>query len=143
MPKKRKINVVIDANWYISACINKNSRRTLYHTILKNTHLQIFYSTELLQEFEGVITRKKFAKMIAPHQVVRFISLSMLFLKEVPVTAKPTLVRDAKDDYLLGICESCNADFLITGDADLLTLETYKNTTIVTMGQFVRLLNLL
>lgn len=143
MPKKRKINVVIDANWYISACINKNSRRTLYHTILKNTHLQIFYSTELLQEFEGVITRKKFAKIIAPHQVVRFISLPMLFLKEVPVTTKPTLVRDAKDDYLLGICESCNADFLITGDADLLTLETYKNTTIVTMGQFVRLLNLL
>jgi uncharacterized protein len=76
MPKKRKIDVVIDANWYISACINKNSRRTLYHTILKNTHLQIFYSTELLQEFEGVITRKKFAKIIAPYQVVRVYAVS-------------------------------------------------------------------
>lgn len=105
MPKRRKINVVIDANWYISACINKNSRRTFYHKILKHTHLQIYYSTELLQEFEGVITRKKFSKIIAPNQIVRFITLALLFMKEVPITTKPTLVRDAKDDYLLGICE--------------------------------------
>ncbi|MCP1385848.1 putative toxin-antitoxin system toxin component, PIN family [Runella salmonicolor] len=143
MPKRKKINVVVDANWYISACINRNSRRTLYYTVLKNTHLQIYYSAELLQEFEGVITRKKFSKIIAPNQIIRFMSLAMLFLKEVPIITKPTLVRDSKDDYLLGICESCNADFLVTGDADLLSLETYNNTTIVTMGQFVNLLNLM
>ncbi|WP_162793803.1 putative toxin-antitoxin system toxin component, PIN family [Runella rosea] len=143
MPKRKKINVVVDANWHISACINRSSRRTLYHTVLKNTHFQIYYSAELLQEFEGVITRKKFSKIIAPNQIIRFMSLARLFLKEVSIRTTPALVRDSKDDYLLGICESCNADFLVTGDADLLSLETHNNTTIVTMGQFVKLLNLM
>lgn len=143
MPKRKKISVVIDANWYVSACISKNSRKTLYYKILKNSHLQVYYSAELLHEFEGVITRKKFSKIITPNQIIRFISLAMLFLREVSITSIPTVVRDKKDDYLLGICESCNAHFLVTGDDDLLSLETYKNTTIVSMGQFVKLLALL
>ncbi|MBB5287584.1 putative PIN family toxin of toxin-antitoxin system [Rhabdobacter roseus] len=40
----------------------------------------------------------------------------------------PKVVRDSDDDYLLGICTSCQADFLITGDQDLLTLKTYQET---------------
>ena len=52
-------------------------------------------------------------------------------------------MRDEKDDYLLGICESCNADFLVTGDEDLLILGTYQSTTILTMSQFVQLLALI
>jgi putative PIN family toxin of toxin-antitoxin system len=143
MPKRKKINVVIDANWYISACISKNSRKTLYHKVLKNSHLQVYYSPELLHEFEGVITRKKFSKIISPNQILRFISLAMLFLKEITIASIPAVVRDEKYDYLLGICESCNAHFLVTGDDDLLSLGIYKNTTIVSMAQFIRLLSLL
>ena len=97
MPKRKKISVVIDANWYVSACISRNSRKTLYHKILKNSHLQVYYSAELLQEFEGVITRKKFSKIITPNQIIRFISLAMLFLREVSITSIPTVVRDKKE----------------------------------------------
>jgi len=143
MPKRKKINVVIDANWYVSACISRNSRKTLYHKVLKNSHLQVYYSPELLHEFEGVIARKKFSKIISPNQVIRFTSLAMLFLKKVVISSIPSVVRDEKDDYLLGICKSCNAHFLATGDGDLLSLGSYKNTTIVSMAQFIRLLSLL
>ncbi|MCD8539961.1 MAG: hypothetical protein LRY55_09480, partial [Leadbetterella sp.] len=63
---------MIDANWYVSACINRTSRRTLYYKILKNKQFQVFYSKELLEEFEGVITRSKFQKLISRHQFFRF-----------------------------------------------------------------------
>ena len=72
MPRKKTIKLVIDANWFISACISRNSRRTLYYKILKNTHLQVYYSPELLTEFEDVISRPKFSKVIKPNQVARF-----------------------------------------------------------------------
>jgi putative PIN family toxin of toxin-antitoxin system len=82
---RKKIRVVIDANWYISACISRNSRKTLYYNIFKNNHLQVYYSKELLQEFEGVITRKKFVKIISLNQIVRFISFATIFLKEITI----------------------------------------------------------
>lgn len=140
---RKKIRVVVDANWYISACISKNSRRTLYYRVFRNPHIQVYYSKELLREFEGVISRKKFSKTILPNQVMRFISLATLFLKEVKISSIPSVVRDANDDYLLGICDACDAHFLVTGDDDLLSLETYQNTTIVSMGQFIKLLAIL
>ncbi|GAB4028855.1 hypothetical protein GCM10028773_63940 [Spirosoma koreense] len=55
----------------------------------------------------------------------------------------PSLSRDEADNYLLAIAESSQADFLITGDNDLLTLGTYQNTTIVTMGQFLQIVSLI
>ena len=143
MPGRKKISIILDANWYISACISRNSRRTIYYKILKNLRLQIFYSSELLEEFEGVISRRKFSKIISPDQVVRFKAFTFLFLTRIQIKAIPHVVRDMKDDYLLGICDACKADFLITGDSDLLVLGTYDNTTIITMGQFLRMLPLI
>jgi len=138
MPGKRKINLVIDANWYISACISRASRRTLYYLILKDQRFHVFYSKELLEEFEGVIARPKFQKLVTRHQVFRFKSFLLLFLKITRIYFVPDEVRDADDNYLLGICDSCRAQYLITGDKDLLVLGNYKNTAIITMSQFIR-----
>ena len=141
MQKKRKINIVIDANWYISACINRNSRQVLYHKILKKKHIHVYYSDELLAEFEGVISREKFRKIISLKQANRLIQFVLLFVRKVEIKTIPKLVRDSNDDYLLGICESCKADYLITGDKDLLVLKSYNNTLIFTMGEFLNLIN--
>lgn len=140
MPERKKVNIVLDVNWYISACISRSSRHTLYYKILKNQHIEVFYSRELLQEFEGVISRPKFRKIISYDQAIRFRSVSFLFLTSVVIKSIPKVVRDVKDDYLLGICESCHADFLVTGDTDLLILKSYGNTAVVTMNEFLQLL---
>lgn len=138
MPGKGKINLVIDANWYVSACISRNSRHALYYHILKDQRFQVFYSKELLEEFEGVIARPKFQKFITRHQVFRFRSLLLLFPKMTKIHFVPDVVRDTDDNYLLGICDSCQAQYLITGDKDLLVLKNYKNTSIVSLGQFIK-----
>ncbi len=143
MPGEKKVNLVLDANWFISACINSRSRRTLYYKILSNDQLHTFYSSELLAEFEGVISRKKFAGIITPAQVGRFQALTLPLMNRVSPTLIPATSRDPDDDYLLGICKTCQADFLITGDDDLLTLGTFEQTTIVSMGQFLQILPLL
>ncbi len=82
-------------------------------------------------------------KIISSNQIVRFISFATIFLKEITISEIPTVVRDRNDDYLLAICEACDAHFLVTGDDDLLSLEIYKNTTIVSMSQFIKLLTIL
>ncbi|CCG98090.1 hypothetical protein FAES_0076 [Fibrella aestuarina BUZ 2] len=143
MPSRRTIRVVLDANWFISACLSRKSRRTVYYHVLRNKRIRAYYSPELIDEFDGVMSRPKFAKYIAPAQVARFRVLALLFMTKVTPAAIPATSRDAKDDYLLGICKASNADFLITGDDDLLTLGTFEQTVILSMGQFLQTLSLL
>jgi len=141
MLNREKIKVVLDANWYISACISRKSRRTIYYEILSNPDIDVFYSAELLEEFKDVIYRVKFAKIMNPSQVQRFKSLILLRLKRVSIGTISRLVRDVKDDYLLAICEKVKADYLITGDKDLLVLGSYQHTRIVTMSYFLQILS--
>lgn len=141
MSKEKKLKLVLDANWYVSACISRKSRRTLYYDILKNPRFDVFYSTELMAEFDRVIQRPKFVKVIAPKYIDYFKAVAMRYLREVAIGEVPTLVRDRNDNYLLGICQSCQADFLITGDLDLLVLGSYQNTSILTMGQFFQVIS--
>ena len=63
MAKKKRLKIVLDTNWYVSASINRHSRRRLYDLLI-NEKLTIFYSGELLAEYESVISRKKFEKFI-------------------------------------------------------------------------------
>ena len=96
----------------------------------------MFYSSCLMDEFSDVIKRPKFSKYISYKQVNRFKIIVLKYLKKTQDGIAPEIVRDMDDNYLLGICESCKADFLITGDQDLLVLGEYRHTKIVTMWQF-------
>ena len=49
-------------------------------------------------------------------------------------------VRDAKDLYLLSLAETVSADYILTGDKDLLTLERHQNTRIMSLTAFALLL---
>ena len=46
-------------------------------------------------------------------------------------------IRDIKDLYLLSMAESIPADYLVTGDQDLLVLRNHLGTKIITYEEFV------
>lgn len=48
----------------------------------------------------------------------------------------PTSCRDKDDLHILGLAHHSSADFIVTGDKDLLELVRYKNTEIVTPREF-------
>jgi predicted nucleic acid-binding protein len=81
--------------------------------------------------------------VIKPNQVARFKAFTLFYRQEVFLGTISQLSRDGDDDYLLAIAESCQADFVITGDDDLLTSGIYQNTTIVTMGQILQIITLI
>jgi uncharacterized protein len=132
---KKTKRIILDTNWYISATINRKSRRTLYE-ILTDKRFTVLCSKELIEEYLTVISRPKFVKMITKHQYLRFIKLTLTALKEVFISSKIELSRDKKDDYLLAMAKDGKADFLITGDADLLVLQEFENTKILNFIDF-------
>ena len=140
MAKKKRINLILDTNWYVSASINRNSRRLLYNLLI-NENLTIYYALELLTEFEAVIQRKKFEKYIRQDQINRFVSLVLTRLHQVEIKTRVRLSRDAKDNFLLSMALDCGADYLITGDPDLLVLGEFGKTKILNMTEFMKILN--
>jgi uncharacterized protein len=135
MAKRLKIRVVVDTNWYISASINRKSRRTL-HRLLTDERLRIIYTDRLLEEFLAVIYRPKFATIISPEQIQRFVRLILPALEYVEIKTPVSLSRDPKDNYLLSLSKDGKAKYLVTGDPDLLVIGEFEGTEIVAMAEF-------
>lgn len=134
MAKKRIVKIILDTNWYISASVNRKSRRTLYD-ILTKPGFKIFYSKELLQEYQVVIGRPKFRQIISETQVLRFLGLVLPKLTETKIGTTMAFSRDTKDNYLLAMAFESEADYSVTGDDDLLILKQVGQTKIVSMSE--------
>ncbi len=61
------------------------------------------------------------------------------YITPVPITENP--LRDPKDVMVLECGLGGKAEYIITGDADLLTLGSYRGITILTPAQYLNLLD--
>jgi uncharacterized protein len=52
---------------------------------------------------------------------------------------KVVICRDPDDDKFLELAKTIDADFIISGDKDLLELKQFQNTTILKPSQFMAL----
>lgn len=59
------------------------------------------------------------------------------YIDFIKVKSKVNICRDSKDDFLLALAIDGKADFLITGDKDLLVLAKIENTRIITMSEYL------
>jgi len=132
----KKIRVILDTNWYVSATINKKSRRIIYE-LLTNTNFIILFSNEILKEFNQVIIRPKFKNIINQQQVTRFINLIIYKIENIEIKSKTEGSRDPNDNFLLSLCIDGKADYLVTGDMDLLVLQKIGSTQITTLSDFL------
>lgn len=131
----KKLKIILDTNWYISATINQKSRRRLYE-LLTNKNLVILFSNEILSEYNQVIKRDKFKKIINYAQVTRFMNLVISRTELIEIKSDLKGSRDLGDNFLLSLSHDSNADYLVTGDLDLLVLKISGTTKITTLNDF-------
>ena len=130
------MNVIIDTNLWISFAIGK--KLSVMRALLTNPTIQIYVCDELLDEFTHVASRLKMRKYITDNDVQETYRLMEQFCHHVTIAKKAiSSVRDKKDLYLLSFAETISADFILTGDKDLLTLQSHHKTRIVTYKEFM------
>jgi putative PIN family toxin of toxin-antitoxin system len=132
---QRKNKLVIDTNLWISWLIGK--RQTRLNEILENEMLEIVTSTEQVQELFEVIERSKFRKHFTSEVLDEFKLFFIEALNIVEVRIKVKISRDSKDDFLLALAKTAKANFLLTGDKDLLVLRKFELTKIQTLEDFL------
>ncbi len=83
-----------------------------------------------------VINRPYLARFISPQARQHMMRL-MAGAELIPITERITACRDTKDDKFLEVAVNGQADFIITGDADLLVLNPFRDVPIVTPATFL------
>lgn len=133
--EKAHLRVVLDTNIIVSALIYKGLPARVLE-LFENNQIEITISPEIELEVFTVLARFSVDKItVSSLQSL----LEQKAIRVVPTT-KVTVCRDPKDNMLLGACGKSRADFLVTGDRDLLTLKIFKSTKIVTPKEFLKLL---
>ncbi|WP_421828177.1 putative toxin-antitoxin system toxin component, PIN family [Larkinella sp.] len=134
MPK-RKHRVIIDTNLWISFLLTKNF--TKLDKVFADQTLTLLFSQELLDEFIEVARRPKFKRYFSLADLQALVEQISLRAEFVTVTSEITICRDPKDNFLLALATDAKATHLITGDKDLLDLQQFENTTIVTIATYL------
>lgn len=96
------------------------------------------FSQELLDEFLEVARRPKFRRFFSVSDIEEILETIDEYADFIKVQTKIEVCRDTKDNFLLSLSVDGDADFLLTGDKDLLDLIKFGNTTIITISDFLQ-----
>jgi uncharacterized protein len=139
MPEKPTIKVIIDTNLWISFLIGKELAN-LKQLIVDRT-IQVVLCEQIIEEINLVTQRPKLQKYFPATKVQELLELLRIIGLWIEVTSEVSICRDAKDNYLLALAKDSQANFLITGDGDLLTLVNFEGTEISTYKDFLGKIN--
>lgn len=136
--KVKNIKVIFDTNVWIGFLIGK--RLSGIKQYLADGRIQIIVTDQLLTEIKDVTSREKLKKYFPQESIDELIEL--LNIIAIKIEIKPThyLCRDPKDNFLLDLIAFSKADFLVTGDKDLLEQNPFKKALIVSPFDFERLI---
>lgn len=127
------LKIVFDTNVLISAFVFEGRSAKVIEYCIANT--EVFISGWILAELKEKLATK--FKLTA-HQIKAIEELLLSeFTVHAPATKLPKVCRDADDNNILQLAESIKANFIITGDTDLLTLKKFRSSQIVSPAKFL------
>ena len=132
--------VIFDANIWVSFAIGK--RLTELKMALTHPKVEVFVCQKLLWEVKLVVQKPKLLKYISQDRQKLLFEL-MQACQYVNIDEQTSISRDPNDDYLLDLATTTDADFLVTGDNDLLILKNYQNANIVSFASFMAVIETL
>lgn len=128
------MKVVIDTNIWISYLLG-SLLQGMDEKILSK-EIKVVVSDEMLKEISEVSSRPKFKNIFTAKRIKELFSLLDSYAIVVSPSQKVNVCRDGKDNFLLEVAIEGEADYLVTGDEDLLVLDPFHNTKIVKPKDF-------
>jgi len=132
------MKLVLDANIYISSFFWGGNPRRIIERIISGKDL-LFVSKEILTEVFSVMSRPKFD--MKEEHISRFINSIEEIAFDIKLTDSiQNVCRDKDDDKIIECAVLANADYIITGDDDLLTIKEFRGTKIITANEYINIL---
>lgn len=132
------LRIVLDTNVLVSALISPGSSRSfVLQLIFKN--IEIMISDYIISEMEEVLARYKFRDKKIYKSLWQKIKSNSIIIEVGFILSSGTYLRDPKDQPILQTAEKGKAEFIITGDEDLLVLKQWRRIKIVRMRDLSKL----
>lgn len=136
-------SAVIDTNLVVSSFLFKRGNPHELIQALYQFRFEVIFSDELLAEYADVLAQPVFAQKYGMSATetdgfLRFVTSNGRLV--TPVSILPVMVRDTADNKVLAVSLTGDADYLVTGDKDLLVLagdSRLGSLRIVTAAEFL------
>ncbi len=96
-------------------------------------------SNEFLGELQDIFNRPKFDKYSSRLVRNEFLNDFLEVVENVEIVQKITICRDRKDDKFLELAVNGKANYIITGDQDLLVLNPFQDIAIISASDYLSL----
>lgn len=127
--------LIFDTNLWVSYSLMPTSR--LARTVDAALDLDVYaFSDKSFTELSDVLMRAKFDRYLSHKERRRTLKKIALVAKWYTPTETIRDCSDPKDNMFLELAVASQADYLITGDDDLLILDPFRKTRILTLSEF-------
>jgi putative PIN family toxin of toxin-antitoxin system len=138
------LDAVFDSTVLVSAFLSpRGVSNALLHRGREET-FQLYLSADILDETRRVLLEEVHIRKRYPYtddDVEEFVTVLRETAFVIPIPAQfERICRDPNDDMVLACALAARVPYLVSRDKDLLTLKTYKETSILTPEAFMYLL---
>lgn len=132
--------VVADTNVVVSASISDGSSHRFLLEAMLGVKCTLVTSDEIIGEMREVLSRQKFR--LNKNEINKALSALKSASSVVETTSKFRVARDPDDDMLINAAYDGGADYIVSGDRDLLDLGEFEGIRVVTVAKMMRILRL-
>lgn len=132
------MKIVIDTNLFVSFLLGRNLQKLV--ELLQPEKVVLLVSEQLFDELIKVVDSPKFKAVFSEGDMANLITI----LKMKGLWLEPRIklhdCRDTNDDFILELAVTGEADYVVTGDKDLLALNPYRGIKIIKPKDFEAIL---
>ena len=121
------MRVVIDANVLIAAYAARGLCEAILELCISND--DIYLTNEILADVREKLIRKIKMPAAQADDVIEFLKNNAIVVQAAPIPQ--STCRDPDDENILGAAATARADYIVSGDEDLLVIKQYLGTIIL------------
>lgn len=136
------LKLVLDTTTLVSASFWEGNEAELFRKI-EQGKAKLYITQEILNEVERVIKRPRFEQVVlnaglTADQIIQKIIVVSHLVIGPKLNIK--ICRDENDNKFLECAENAKADYIVSGDDDLLSLKEYRSIPIVRTSMILELI---
>jgi len=106
--------------------------------LLIENKVVLLFSEALLSEIEQTISKPRLKKYFLENAFREMLEVFEPYIELIAVSSAVNICRDPDNNFLLALAKDGKANYLLTGDQDLLVLKKFGKTRIVSITAFLK-----
>ena len=131
------IRLIVDTNILVSAFVFGGATKRYLNLVFSAKDIAMLMSDDTIDELGDTLFNERFRKYRPVSELAILFDLYVKSTFKIRIAETFDLCRDPKDNRFLDLAYGGRADYLITGDRDLLALDPFYKTRIVAISDFI------